>query len=259
MLSPAQWDSVNAMSYPHGSSGHPHGMDDYVEDTSWTCEAPPFIHPYSTGGYHSGTILTPSSLPDSSYADARPSPVLSHHSPDYQYQCIGDSVEHGLGISGPFPGSFPTASGFGYSHGHDIDYGASQAISSPQPQRTRRGRRAAPPIRETPVTILPHPEGLQRLQEERRQGQLEAQRRDPHRSRAVGRGRRNPQAEEEDVFVERLRQQNLSWKIVTERFRERFNKDTSEARLQMRMLRRRKERSAMWDEDDVSSIAYRSP
>lgn len=102
------------------------------------------------------------------------------------------------------------------------------------------------------MTILPHPEGLQRLQEERRQGQLEAQQRDPHRSRAAGRGRRNPQAEEEDVFVERLREQNLSWKIVAERFRERFNKDTSEARLQMRMLRRRKERSAMWDEDDVS-------
>jgi hypothetical protein len=35
-------------------------------------------------------------------------------------------------------------------------------------------------------------------------------------------------------------------------FREKFNKDASEARLQMRMLRRRKERLARWDENDVS-------
>lgn len=110
------------------------------------------------------------------------------------------------------------------------------------------------------MTILPHPEGLQRLEQERRQSQLlEAQQRDSHRSRAAGRGRRNPQAEEEDAFVERLRAQNLSWRIVAERFRERFNRDTSEARLQMRMSRRKKERDAMWDEDDVSTCVTVAP
>jgi hypothetical protein len=36
-------------------------------------------------------------------------------------------------------------------------------------------------------------------------------------------------------------------------FREKFNKDASEARLQMRMLRRRKERLTRWDENDVST------
>jgi len=230
----------------------------------------PFVgvsHPYSTGGLPSAAILTPISLPDSSFANTRPSPVLSHHSQEYQYHCIGDPIaQHGLGISAPFPGDFPgpTASGFGYPHGEEVvDYGASQAVSSAQPQRTRRARRAprpAPPVRETPVTILPHPEGLQRLEQERRQSQLlEAQQRDSHRSRAAGRGRRNPQAEEEDAFVERLRAQNLSWRIVAERFRERFNRDTSEARLQMRMSRRKKERDAMWDEDDVSTCVTVAP
>ena len=38
-------------------------------------------------------------------------------------------------------------------------------------------------------------------------------------------------------------------------FRNKFHKDASEARLQMRMLRRRKERLARWDENDVSTCA----
>lgn len=53
--------------------------------------------------------------------------------------------------------------------------------------------------------------------------------------------------------MESLRKQNLSWKEVAGRFRERFNKDSTEARLQMRMLRRRKS-SAPWHEADVSSM-----
>ncbi|GAB1211433.1 hypothetical protein ATERTT37_000547 [Aspergillus terreus] len=75
------------------------------------------------------------------------------------------------------------------------------------------------------------------------------------RPRAPGRGRRDPQAEEEDAFVERLREQNLAWKVIREMFRETFHKDATEARLQMRLLRRRKERLARWDESDVSTYA----
>lgn len=89
------------------------------------------------------------------------------------------------------------------------------------------------------------------MEQERRQGAADAQH--SQRPRAPGRGRRDPQAEEEDAFVERLREQNLAWKVIREMFREKFHKDASEARLQMRMLRRRKERLARWDENDVSA------
>lgn len=74
------------------------------------------------------------------------------------------------------------------------------------------------------------------------------------RPRAPGRGRRDPQAETEDAFVEELRQQNYPWRLVRDMFCDRFQKDASEARLQMRLLRRRKERLARWDDDDVSTL-----
>lgn len=97
---------------------------------------------------------------------------------------------------------------------------------------------------------------MQRLEQERRRGQTEAH---AHQQpRAPGRGRKDPQAEEEDAYVEGLRERNLAWKVVREMFRERFQKDASEARLQMRLLRRRKERFARWDESDVS-MCHLSP
>lgn len=73
------------------------------------------------------------------------------------------------------------------------------------------------------------------------------------KGRGSARGRRDPQAEEEDAFVENLRQQNVAWKVVRDEFQKKFNKETSEARLQMRLLRRRKERLTRWDENDVST------
>lgn len=208
--------------------------------------------------------MTPISLPDSSFADTRPSPVLSHHSQEYQYG-IGDSLpQHGLGITAPFPSDFPrpATAGLGFTTQRgDIEYGtAGGEVTTQFPplapratsRRPRRAPRHTPPVRETPVSILPHPEGLQRLEQERRQSQIDSQQQ--QRARAPGRRRRDPQAEEEDAFVESLREQNLSWKVIREMFRERFNKDAPEPRLQMRMTRRRKERLARWDEDDVSSM-----
>ncbi|KAA8647286.1 uncharacterized protein ATNIH1004_005976 [Aspergillus tanneri] len=227
---PPQWSGVDASSYESVSQ------------------------PYSsTAAFQPSAILTPISLPDSSFVHARPSPVLSHHSQEYQYGMADPVPHHGLGITAPFPSDFPQTVTAGL--GHDSEYGFSEGALSPQPPSTKRVRRSPkymPPTRETPVTILPHPEGLQRLEQERRQGHVEPH---PHqRPRAPGRGRRDPQAEEEDAFVERLREQNLAWKIIREMFREKFNKDASEARLQMRMLRRRKERLARWDENDIQLL-----
>ena len=107
------------------------------------------------------------------------------------------------------------------------------------------------------MSILPNPAGLQRLEQERRGGQTESDSQ-RQRSRAPGRGRKDPKAEEEDGFVERLREQNYAWKVIREMFQERYNKDASEARLQMRLSRRRKERLARWDENDVSMCGYYS-
>ncbi|KAB8232947.1 uncharacterized protein BDW43DRAFT_300700 [Aspergillus alliaceus] len=212
-------------------------------------------HPYSsTAAFPPTAILTPISLPDSSFAHARPSPVLSHHSQEYVYGMAESVPPHGLGITAPFPSDFPRTVTASLATVPDPDYAFSGATLSPPPPPVKRPRRSPKPTvaaREGPVSILPHPEGLQRLEQERRREQV-----DPHshqRPRAPGRGRRDPQAEEEDAFVEQLREQNLAWKHIREMFREKFNKDASEARLQMRMLRRRKERLARWDESDVST------
>ncbi|KAI7968291.1 hypothetical protein EIK77_010461, partial [Talaromyces pinophilus] len=226
-------------------------------------------HQYQSS-QHGSTVLTPISLADSPYIQPRPSPGLSHHSQEYPY--IDDTVvSQGLGITSSYhdyvPG--PTSSpSYGYQHPHQqqqqhstmdfYNYSSSNASSpyaldqpsSKRPKRQMTSNTLASQ-RNSPVRILPHPDGLQRLEHERRGGQIVDQTQpEPQKTRPAGRGRRDPQAEEEDAFVENLRAQNLSWKIVAEMFRERYGKNTSEARLQMRMLRRRKS-AAAWQDADV--------
>ncbi|RDH39249.1 hypothetical protein BDQ94DRAFT_164992 [Aspergillus welwitschiae] len=245
------------MVFSHGGSNPGDGLDEYYASMQpqWTAlDTSPYTgvsHPYTTAAaFPTGAILTPISLPDSSF---RPSPVLSHHSQEFHYNVPESVPPQGLGITAPFPSSFPRTVTAGLGHtSEEPDFGFSEAILSPQPppaKRARRGPKQAVTPREAPVTILPNPEGLQRMEQERRQGATDAQ--NSQRPRAPGRGRRDPQAEEEDAFVERLREQNLAWKVIREMFRNKFHKDASEARLQMRMLRRRKERLARWDENDV--------
>lgn len=245
---------MDAMSF-FGGSENPE-MDEYLENmpSEWPrTGATPYNYSYCTAAFSAPGLLTPISLPGSSFGDTRLSPVLSHHSQEYQYG-VGEAAlpQSGLGLSGPFPSNYPMAATAGLELAPaNVFYDTRETTHSPQRQparRTRRSARSTPPIRETPVLIRPHPEGLQRLEEERRQYDLEQQ-----RARASGRRRRDPQAEEENAFVESLRDQGMSWKTIRERYRERFNKDAAEASLQMRMTRRRKERQARWDEDDVST------
>jgi hypothetical protein len=222
-------------------------------------------------------ILTPISLAENPYLQTRQSPALSHHSHEYPYHGVDENaVQQGLGITSAYHDLVaPTSSpNYGYhqqnnhhhqqqqhhhNHRHSMEfggYGSEHGLDSPPLHQVKHPRRptsgSTPPLRSSPVTILPHPDGLQRLEQERRHGYVvESQQREQPRSRPSGRGRRDPQAEEEDAFVESLRAQNLSWKIVAEMFRERFGKSSTEARLQMRMLRRRKS-AAAWQEADVS-------
>ncbi|KAE8348735.1 hypothetical protein BDV28DRAFT_164101 [Aspergillus coremiiformis] len=250
------------MPYGQGDLHPEEGMDNFYAtiQSQWSgAEASPYggaHHPYSSAAaFPLNAMLTPISLPDSSFTHAQPSPALSRHSQEYAYG-VAESVSHyGLGITAPFPSDFPRTVTAGPGPAPEPDYGFNIAALSPPPPPAKRSRRSPKPTavtREGLVSILPHPEGLQRLEQERRREQVDPQ--SHQRTRAPGRGRRDPQAEEEDAFVERLREQNLAWKRIREMFREKFNKDASEARLQMRMLRRRKERQARWDESDIQLL-----
>lgn len=226
-------------------------------------------HSYTPAQHGSG-VLTPVSLADNTHNYARASPVLSHHSQEFPY--IDETGVHNeLNIASAYPGLLPaptSSPSFGYQQPQPhatmnvYSYGPGHSPTSypmrqPSHKRPRRqtGSDGTPPSRHSPVRILPHPDGLHRLEQERRHGGhvVDQHQPEPQKSRSSGRGRRDPQAEEEDLFVENLRAQNLSWKIVAEMFRERFGKNTSEARLQMRMLRRRKS-AAAWQEADVSTF-----
>lgn len=81
----------------------------------------------------------------------------------------------------------------------------------------------------------------------------------PPKPRAPGLGRRDPQAEEEDNFVDNMRDQGYAWRIIRERFREHFQKDASEARLQMRRNRRKKERQLQRGSGTSVSVDTRPP
>lgn len=198
--------------------------------------------------YQPSAMLTPVSFPDASYTATRTSPVLSHHSQEYQYP-VSDSVGHrGLGITTPYPSELTGNINYGLGIAPS-GYAVGEKTISPQPTRKRpRGESKQSLTREPPVTILPHPEGVQRLEEQRRQSHIDpgSQRRPP------GRGRKDSkQAEEEDDFVEHLREQKLAWRVIQDMFREKYKKDASEASLQMRQSRRRKERLTRWGEHDV--------
>ncbi|KAJ6092606.1 hypothetical protein N7486_007895 [Penicillium sp. IBT 16267x] len=244
-----------------------------VETPEFQAAFPGVNYSYCTEPIGPSAILTPVSLPDSSF---RPSPALSHHSQEYapEYQYISNPIApQGLGISAPFPSEFPVSSAPGTLHTsyiyapddlQQLEYGLPNNTPSmspqmqtqaPAPKRMRRApsqSNSHTPSRDTPINILPHPEGIERMERERLNPRPPPQ---VHlRPRAPGRGPRDPQAEEEDAFVEELREQNTAWKVVRELFREKFNEDASEARLQMRLRRRRDKRNARWEGFDVQLL-----
>ncbi|KAJ5846571.1 hypothetical protein N7534_010240 [Penicillium rubens] len=236
--------------------------------------ATPFVgshSPYCTEPLAPNGMLTPISLPDSSF---RASPAVSyhaqgyHHVHEYQYS-INDplSAPLGLGISAPFPSDYPRSSApdptylyapdpSGIQHG--LAQTPSQSPQGPPPAKRARHVSAEASSREypsnTPINIAPNPEGVLRMEQSRQYVQPTS-----HilpKVRAPGRGRRDPQAEDEDAFVEELRDKQTAWKVVREEFRERFNKDASEARLQMRLHRRLRERMVRWEESDIKLLIH---
>ncbi|KAJ5163275.1 uncharacterized protein N7500_005105 [Penicillium coprophilum] len=248
---------------------------EYYEDipAHWPSQPTPYVgatSPYCTEPLAPSSILTPISLPDSSF---RPSPAISHHSHGYGTQeyhyGMNDpmSAPVGLGISAPFPSDFPRssapASAYLYAPGpsdlhHSVGQTPSQSPQGPPPAKRARHPSSDAPSRDqpsnTPINIAPNPEGLLRMEQDRQNIQPS-----PHilpKVRAPGRGRRDPRAEDEDAFVEELRDRQTAWKVVRQEFRERFNKDASEARLQMRLHRRLRERMVRWEESDIKLLIH---
>ncbi|KAL6236567.1 hypothetical protein BDW75DRAFT_239084 [Aspergillus navahoensis] len=238
------------MSFGQGGCNPNEGMDEFYGgiNPQWPSPYGAVSNPYNAPPpYQASAILTPISLPDNSYAHTRTSPGLSHHSQEYQYPVSDPVAHHGLGITTPYPSELTRDPHYGLGIAPS-GFGNREEALSPQPSKKKNRRESRQSVtREPPVTILPHPEGLQRLEEQQRQSFAGPS---TQPARAPGRGRRNPQAEEEDAFVDSLRQQKLAWRVIRDMFRERYNKDATEARLQMRQ-RRRKERMARWDDHDV--------
>lgn len=218
------------------------------------CTEPMVPHP---------AILTPISLPDNSF---HPSPALSHHSQEYPSQEYSYGINNpaqpqGLGITAQFPSEYPRTSApvanYAYAPSdphYTVGYTPNMSPAAPAPKRMKRtSSDMRTPSRDTrtPLSILPDPEGVERLERERSQS-TPAPALMPPKPRAPGRGRRDPNAEEEDAFVEELREQNISWKAIRAKYYERFKKDATEARLQMRLHRRQANRQARWEEHDVS-------
>jgi hypothetical protein len=177
-----------------------------------------------------------------------PSVGLDDHSQGYLHN---DTAPRG--ITSPYH-YYILATSFGYQHPNQQlpqhqtmefhNHGSSHtsspyALGQPSAKQIKRPKQQMTSNtlavqRNSPVRIQPHPDGLQRLERERREGQKIR----PHRN-LKGLARRHPKAEEEDAFVEELRAECFSWKIVAEKFREQYGKDTSVERLQMRMTRRK--------------------
>ncbi|KAJ5933945.1 hypothetical protein N7454_006274 [Penicillium verhagenii] len=270
------------MSYHEDSSCSPKEMPSYYDGIGpdWTGALTPEFQAaflganasYCTEPIGQPNILTPVSLPDSSF---RPSPAVSHHSQEYgseyQYSLPNSMAPHGLGISAPFPPqTSPVSSAQTTSYVYapdelnDLDYQLEYGLGNPPttrstpctspgpaqipalalapaPKRMKRTpsqpkSKSHTPSRETPVTILPHPEGMERMERERLNP------------------RPPPLAEEEDAFVQELREQGVAWRVVRELFRGRFDKDATEARLQMRLTRRREKQNTKWEDHDVQLL-----
>lgn len=196
-------------------------------------------HPYCTEPIVPIGTLTLISLPDSSF---QRNPALSHHFQELDPEVYQHGINEGIPVTSTsnYPRSLAPSSDLMYALDHGIIQPASMLPQAPPEKRVHcRSSTLASCKLQPPINILPNPEGLRQMELDRLCGQPCPKL--PPRPRALWRGRRYPQAEIENAFVEELREQKISWKAVRETFQEHFNKDVSEARLQMRLLRHQRE------------------
>lgn len=223
-------------------------------------------NPYGSNLNLNTSLPTPISLSNSAYLAPTPSPVANNNqTQELQYpQYVDQMPHHGLGISTPsnMPLAQPVAAGFDQHHHHHhhnqepvLHNPFSPTLEQQRPRRTKRSIDSAPTPRRrsTPVSIAPNPAGIQQLEAERRvEQEMEASHSGSSSRRRSSAKRRFSQLAAETEFVKGLREQNVPWKEIVERFEAKFGIECSQARLQMRNTRLR-QRMQEWAEDDVST------
>ncbi|KAK2757059.1 hypothetical protein FQN54_005028 [Arachnomyces sp. PD_36] len=247
-------------------ASYPNQMRDmsYLDQNWITPESAQFMsnsNPYGSTLNPNTSLPTPISLANTGYIDPH-SPAVSNQSQDYQYhQYVDPMSHHGLGITTPALAQPVTASFDQHHHHHHQQHEPMlhNPFSTPPEQhrqrRTKRGESTTPRRRSTPVSIAPNPAGIQQLEAERRiEQEMEASHSNSSgRRKSSSTKRRFSQLAAETEFVKELREQNVPWKEVVERFEAKFGIECTQARLQMRntrLLKRMKE----WAEDDIRAL-----
>lgn len=219
-------------------------------------------NPFGSSINPNTSLATPISLSNTAYLDPGHSPAASNQSQDLQYHQYMDPMpHHGLGITAPSDIALaqPLASPYDQHHHHHhqepiLHNPFSAPIEQPRPRSKKRtDSTATPRRRSTPVSIAPNPAGIQQLEAERKvEQEMEAAQSNSSGRRKSSTKRRFSQLAAETEFVKELREQNVPWKEIVERFEARFGIECSQARLQMRNTRLR-QRMQEWAEDDVST------
>ncbi|KAL4962283.1 uncharacterized protein BDV14DRAFT_108900 [Aspergillus stella-maris] len=225
-------------------------MDPYYGTMAhWPSSYEAISNPYNAPiAYQNPAILTPASLPGGSYAHTQTSPVVSHHSQEYQYPVSTNAM--GLGITTtPYPRELTQNAPYGLGIA-PTEY---ESRVSPAPSSRRRTRRASrqSATRDVPVTIAPNPEQARRIAEQQRLQEATYS----QRAQAPRKGRRNPNDDDMYDYVEYLRTVlKVPWKEVVRECSIRFNRnDLKEPMLQMGAKRRREnaQKARRWGEHDV--------
>lgn len=227
-------------------------------------------NPFDSNLNPNTSLPTPISLSNSAYLAPTQSPGANNQPQELQYhQYVDQMPHHGLGITTPsnMPLAQPVAAGYDQHHHHHhrqepvLHNPFSASIEQPRPRRAKRSADSAgtPRRRSTPVSIAPNPAGIQQLEADRR---IEQETEAPHSGSSSRRRsstkRRFSQLAAETEFVKELREQNVPWKEIVERFEAKFGIECSQARLQMRNTRLR-QRMQEWAEDDVSTCTNFPP
>ncbi|RMJ24707.1 hypothetical protein PHISP_04434 [Aspergillus sp. HF37] len=190
------------------------------------------------GSFPPGTVFTPISLADGTFTHASqsPVPIPGHDSPDYHLNVdVSVPPPQGLGITAPFSSDFPPAMA------PSLDYPPEEATTeynTPEALRQQNQRDEAAARRSGTHPFEARPQLGSQIQQQ---------------VSPSGRGRRDRQRGEEHEFVNRLRDEGISWKVIAQMFSEKFNKPSTPAQLQMRRTRQR-ERPARWDENDIALL-----
>ncbi|PGH17955.1 hypothetical protein AJ79_00854 [Helicocarpus griseus UAMH5409] len=223
------------------------------------------VNPYVTPAHTTASMPTPISLADKPFLEPRQSPSQSHH--DIPYREITDStVHHGLGISGPSTTGYVQPGVFTFDHPHrqtlDNPFSPESQAGGFNPRPLNSATQPSASIARSSqgrghVNIAPNPDGLLKMQHERRtsqSGETTQRRRSGSSRKTSGQRSRPSQMDRENDTVRSLRtERNLPWREIVSYTNAEFGTNYSASCLQMRMTRMR-QRAQQWSEDDIREL-----